>query len=113
MLQPPSLQLSAQDRSARYLDTHFLPPRSHSPLQGTLFPALWHRLSVSAHVGRLSIREQVRNGRQAFDEQLTFLGIEAQACTKAQVRTMVQACTKVQVRAQAQGSIKIQDVILF
>ena len=90
---------------------HFLLPGSHSPLQGTLFPALGHRLSVSAHVGRLSIREQARNGRQAFHEQLTFLGIEAQAYTKAQVRTMVQVCTEVQVRTQAQGSIKIQDVI--
>ena len=113
MLQPPSLQLSAQDRSARFLDTHFLPPRSHSPLQGTLFLALGHRLSVSAHVGRLSTHEQARNGRQAFHEQLTFLGIKAQACTKAQVRTMVQVRTVVQVSKEAQGGIKVQDGILF
>ena len=68
MLQPPILQLSAQDRSARFLDTHFLPPRSHSPPQGTLFLALRHRLSLGALVGRLSIREQARNGQLAFHE---------------------------------------------
>ena len=71
MLQPPSLQPSIQDRTAEFLDRHFLPPRNHSPLRDTLFLALRHLLSVSALVRRLSIREQARNGQQAFREQLT------------------------------------------
>ena len=71
MPQPPILQLSNQDLTAELLDKHFLPPRNRSPPQDTLYLPLEHRLSASALVGRLSIREQARNGRQAFHEQLT------------------------------------------